>query len=284
MGSSLGATVCLTFDFDAISGWLDPSKPISPCLISRGEFGAVAAPRILDMLDHFGIRTSWFVPGHTADTYPGLVKEVCERGHEIAHHGYCHESPVGLSLEEERRILERGTGALERVTGKRPSGYRSPSWDLSPNTVGLLLEHGFVYDSSLMGNDFTPYWCRRGDRYTFDQAYHFGEAVELVEMPVTWGLDDFPAFEFVSLPHQVYPGLRSPSQVLEIWAGDFDYMVANVPGGVYVLTLHPQVIGRGHRLLMLERLITHIREVPGVRFERMIDFVLNWKRQAQPAS
>ena len=279
MSVSSHFTVCLTFDFDAISGWLNPDRAISPGPISRGEFGAITAPRILEMLDHYGIYSTWFVPGHTAETYPRLIRNVFERGHEIGHHGYCHESPINLSLVEERRILEKGIDAVRGVTGERPMGYRSPSWDMSPNTIDLLLENGFTYDSSLMGNDFSPYWCRKGDQYSFDQPYHFGEPVDIVELPVTWGLDDFPAFEFVSLPNQVLPGLRAPSQVYEIWAGDFDYMTANVPGGVYTLTMHPEVIGRGHRLLLLEKLIDHMVQTPGVRFERVINFVQIWKEQ-----
>lgn len=283
MAANGSSTVCLTFDFDAISLWLGPFKATSPSMISRGEFGPVAARRILDLLDRYQIRSTWFVPGHTADTYPEAVREVHDRGHEIGHHGYCHENPVGLSPEEERRILEKGLQALERLTGSRPYGYRSPSWDMSPNTVELLLEYGFIYDSSLMGNDFTPYRCRRGDQYSLDGPYQFGEPTNLVEMPVTWGLDDFPAFEYVSLPTKLYPGLRSPSQVFEIWAGDFDYMAAHVPGGVYTLTLHPQVIGRGHRMLFLERLIRHLCATPGTRFERMLDIVERWKEGTQAA-
>ncbi len=279
MNTSANYTICLTFDFDAISGWLNSARGISPGPISRGEFGAVTAPRILKMLDQYGIHSTWFVPGHTAETYPEIVRSVLAHGHEIGHHGYCHESPINLNLLEERRVLQKGIEAIKRVTGSRPMGYRSPAWDMSPNTVDLLLELGFVYDSSLMGNDFSPYWCRRGDSYTLDQPYHFGESVELVEVPVTWGLDDFPAFEFVSTPNQVLPGMRAPSEIYEIWAGDFDYMVANLTSGVYTLTMHPEVIGRGHRFLLLEKLINHMLQTPGIHFERISDFVRSWKEQ-----
>jgi peptidoglycan/xylan/chitin deacetylase (PgdA/CDA1 family) len=271
-------TVCLSFDFDAISIWLNNFKANSPSKISRGEFGVVAAARLLDLLDRYDIKSTWFVPGHTADTYPQALAEVYSRGHEVGHHGYCHENPLGLGSEaEERRILEKGLASLERVTGVRPAGYRSPSWDLSPYSVGLLMEYGFLYDTSLMGNDFTPYWCRTDDRFDLESAYQFGRAVELVELPVTWGLDDFPAFEYVSMPNKIYPGLRSPDEVYQLWAGDFDYMQRDVPGGVFTLTMHPQVIGRGHRLLMLERLIEHMLIQPGVRFMRMGDVAHEWK-------
>ena len=276
-------TVCLSFDFDAISIWLNNFKATSPSKISRGEFGVVAAARLLDLLDRYKIKSTWFVPGHTADTYPHALAEVYSRGHEVGHHGYCHENPLGLGSEvEERRILEKGLASLERVTGARPVGYRSPSWDLSPFSLGLLMEYGFLYDSSLMGNDFVPYWCRTGDRFDRESAYQFGRTVELVELPVTWGLDDFPVFEYVSMPNKVYPGLRSPDEVYQIWTGDFDYMQRDLPGGVFTLTMHPQVIGRGHRLLMLERLIEHMLVQPGVRFMRMGDYAREWKAGRKP--
>jgi peptidoglycan/xylan/chitin deacetylase (PgdA/CDA1 family) len=269
-------SVCLTFDFDAISLWLGPFKANSPSMISRGEFGVIGAKRILSLLHRYNIKSTWFVPGHTADTYPGAVAEVFAHGHEIGHHGYCHENPVALEEPKERQIIEKGVSALERITGERPRGYRSPSWDLSPNTIKLLLEYGFEYDSSMMGNDFSPYWCRLGDSFDLETPYIFGEPVDLAEMPVTWGLDDFPAFEYVSLPSKLYPGLRNPEDVYPIWMGDFDYMCREEPGGVFILTMHPQVIGRGHRMLFLEKLLEHMTS-QGVTFMRMIDFVHRWK-------
>jgi peptidoglycan-N-acetylglucosamine deacetylase len=275
MGKSVH-TVCLTFDFDAISLWLGPFKAQSPSMISRGEFGVIGAYRILDLLDEFGIKSTWFVPGHTADTYQDAVAEVFQKGHEIGHHGYCHENPVGLDEPQERKVLEMGLQSLERVTGTRPRGYRSPSWDLSPSTIDLLLEYGFLYDSSMMGNDFSPYWCRQGDSYDYVSPYRFGQPVDLVEMPVTWGLDDFPAFEYVSLPNKLYPGLRSPEHVYDIWMGDFKYMIEHVPDGIFILTMHPQVIGRGHRMLFLERMLAEMVST-GVVFERMLDAAGRWK-------
>ena len=260
-------TVCLTFDFDAISLWLGPFSAQSPSMISRGEFGVVAAKRILALLERYNIKATWFVPGHTADTFPDAVAEVNAHG---------HENPVLLEEPKEREVIEKGVTALERITGKRPTGFRSPSWDLSPNTISLLLEYGFVYDSSMMGDDFHPYWCRQGDRFDLESPYHFGEPVDLVEMPVTWGLDDFPAFEYVSLPNKLYPGLRTPDDVFSIWMGDFDYMRQQVNGGVFILTMHPQVIGRGHRMLFLDKLLKHMFEAEA-KFVRMVDYVDKWK-------
>src|SRR5262249_14317958 len=166
-------------------------------------------------------------------------------------------------------VLLKGLEALDRVTGVRPIGYRSPSWDNSPWTVELLLEEGFRYESSLMGNDYTPYWCRTGDVIQPDGPYLFGEEVDLVEMPVSWILDDFPHFEYLSGPTGVRPGLSAPSKVEEIWRDDFVYMQREVPDGVFTLTMHPQVIGRGHRMLMLERLIGWMEAQAGVQFSTL---------------
>jgi peptidoglycan/xylan/chitin deacetylase (PgdA/CDA1 family) len=266
------STVCLTFDFDAISLWLGNYAARSPSMISRGEFGAVGSERILRLLEREGIPATFFVTGHTADTYPHLTRAIAAAGNEIGHHGYLHENPLSLETPgREREVLVKGLEALDRAAGVRPTGYRSPSWDNSPWTVELLLEQGFQYESSLMGNDFTPYWCRTGDVIQPDGPYLFGSEVNLVEMPVSWILDDFPHFEYVSIRSLGLnsPGHSAPSKVEEIWQSEFTYMRREVPGGVFTLTMHPQVIGRGHRMLMLERLIGWFKKHPGTRFSTL---------------
>lgn len=253
------STVLLTFDFDAVSLWLGSMEARTPSAISRGEFGVVGVRRILALLERYGIAATFFVPGHTAETYPDATREIVAAGHEIGHHGYLHENPLGLkSRERERAVLERGLDALDRIADVRPTGYRSPAWDNSPYTVELLVEFGFT-KSSLMGDDFTPYRCRVGDVHDPVGAYRFGSAVDLVELPVSWILDDFPHFEYLRADQRVYPGLSAPSKVEEIWRAEFDYMVNEVPNGVFTLTMHPQVIGRGHRMVMLERLISYMQ-------------------------
>jgi peptidoglycan/xylan/chitin deacetylase (PgdA/CDA1 family) len=268
-------SVCLSFDFDAMSAWIGSFGATSPSVISRGEFGKVGTLRLLELLGRYRLPSTWFIPGHTVDTFPELVEKVAAAGHEVGHHGYCHENPATLPLEEERGVLEKGIESIRRVIGKSPQGYRSPAWDTSPFTLNLLLEYGFFYDSSMMANDFTPYYCRMGDKITKDGPYGFGKEVELVELPVTWGLDDFPPFEFVIRSN---PGLSSPSQVYEIWSGDFDYLYQRLGEGVYTLTMHPQVIGRGHRLLMLEKLIEYIRGHSGIKFRTMGEVAAEWKQ------
>lgn len=265
---------CLTFDFDAMSVWIGSMKSNNPSMISRGEFGVTAMPRILDLTRRHNIRATFFVPGHTALAFPDLVKRIADEGHEIGHHGWVHENPADFDEAGERLNLERGFDALDKAAGVRPVGYRSPAADFSVNTVELLVEHDFLYDSSCGAHDFYPYYLRSGDSWSSAGPYQFGEPKDLVEIPFTWGLDDFPPFEFIM---GTISGLSAPSAVEEIWRGDFDYAYENCPGGVYDLTMHPQVIGRGHRLLMLERLIEHFKSHDGVVFETMSTYAQRWK-------
>jgi len=204
-------SVCLTLDFDAISLWIGGFGARSLSAISRGEFGRVGAERLIAMLREWGIRSTWFVPGHSAETYPQIVERLVAGGHEIAHHGYLHTHPK--SPEDEAAILDRGSEVLTRMTGRRPLGFRSPGAGLSYNMVELLRDRGFVYDSSLMGDDFSPYYLRSGDEAPTDGPYIFGKSIDVVEIPFTWGLDDFPAFEYVTSRAGIQPGLSSPSAV-----------------------------------------------------------------------
>jgi peptidoglycan-N-acetylglucosamine deacetylase len=268
-------SVCLSFDFDAISLWIGGFRATSLSAISRGEFGRVGAERLLTMLREWDIRSTWFVPGHSAETYPQIIEHIVADGHEIGNHGYLHSHPK--SPEDEEAILDRGNEVLTRMTGTQPVGYRSPGAGLSYHMVELLLKRGFLYDSSLMGDDFTPYYLRAADVASNDGPYVFGKPIDVVEIPFTWGLDDFPAFEYVTSRAGIQQGLSSPSAVYEIWAGDFDYLYSRMDEGVYTLTMHPQVIGRGHRLLMLERLVKHIRSHRGVEFTTMCAVAHAWK-------
>ena len=247
--------VCLTFDFDAISGFIARGTP-TPSAISRGEFGPrVAAPRLLKMLGARNLATTWFVPGHTAETFPDAVAAVASAGHEIGHHGWKHVSPAAMPREEEEHELVRGIEALERVSGARPTGYRSPSWDLSPHSIELMLKHGFSYDSSMMGDDYTPYFARQGDVIELEQPAVFGAPSALLEMPISWSTDDAPHFEFMRYPNAIRAGNMNANMVLENWLADFDYMQRELDWGVLTYTCHPFIIGRGHRIMMLEKLV-----------------------------
>jgi len=252
--------VCLTFDFDAMSGFIARGMT-SATPVSRGEFGAdVATPRILKLLKKHRILSSWYIPGHTLETYPDRCKQVYDAGHEIAHHGWSHVPPALLSRQEEEDGLVRANEQIKKLTGRHARGYRSPAWDLSPHSVELLLEHGFIYDSSMMGNDFSPYRVRRGDLITLDQPAVFGKTTKLIEMPVSWTLDDHPHFEFIRTKDWILPGLRNINLVLEDWINDFNYLKKAMEWGVIIYTFHPYVIGRGGRMAILEKLIRKLKD------------------------
>jgi len=245
--------VCISFDFDAISGFIAKGLR-SPTPISRGEFGVVAVPRILNLLEKFAISSTWFIPGHTLETYPAACRMVFDRGHEIAHHGWTHTPPSDLTRASEEEEIVRANEAIRKLTGDVAKGYRSPSWDLSHHSVELLNAHGFLYDSSMMGNDYMPYRVRQNDEITLEQPARFGPATRLIELPVSWTLDDFPHFEYMRTKSYLLPGLMNATSVLENWQAEYEYMRRHVDWGVLTYTFHPYVIGRGHRMLALEKL------------------------------
>ena len=260
-----GETQCvamLTFDVDGVSSWLrrDPEFAKLPSLMSMAEYGpSIATLRILDLLDSFDIKASFYIPGFVAETHPDLVREVAKRGHEVAHHGYMHEPPASMNSEEEEQVLEKGIRILEDLIGQKPKGYRSPGWELSEASLDLLAAHDFSYDSSLMGDD-AP--------YLVDSANG-----KLVEIPVSWVLDDAPHFVYAPAAQRTSP-MKSPNEIYEIWSAEFEGLYRY--GRAFTLTMHPQYIGRPGRLLMLERLISHIRSFPNVRFMRMVDVAEIW--------
>lgn len=250
-----GETRCIAalgFDIDGQAGAIygNPETAELPGAMSMREYGpGVGTGRILDLLDRYDLKSTFFVPAFVAETHEDMVREIADRGHEIGHHGYMHEPPATLTRDQEARMLDRSTAVLERLTGTAPTGYRSPLWDLSPHSIDLLIERGFRYDSSLFGDD-APYWIESGSG-------------KIVEIPVHWELDDYPFFEF-SPATGVMPVAASPDEVFKVWSAAFDglYRLKRT----FVLAMHPFVIGRPGRLRMLERLIRHMRGFPGVRF------------------
>ncbi len=262
-------TVCLTFDFDALSVWFGYDH-VTPAMLQRGEYGArVGVPRLLQMLEREDLPATFFVPGHTVESFPAEVETILAAGHEIGHHSWAHVDPGGQPADEERADMERALATLDRV-GVRPQGFRSPSADLSANTLALLEEHGFLYDSSLMADDFRPYRPRIGDVVSQQEPLVRGREAALWELPMSFELDDWPHFQFhFGPPYRV--GLSAPSKVLEIWTEEFDWMRANVDGGLLNVAMHPQVIARGHRMAMLERFVAHCRASGDVRFATLAE-------------
>ena len=252
----------LSFDVDGVSSWIrrNPDYAKMPSLMSMADYGpSVAAWRILDLLDSFDIKASFFVPGYIAETHPNLVNAINRRGHEIAHHGYMHEPPASMNPVEEEEVLAKGIEILQGLTGQAPKGFRSPSWELSEVSLDLLSSYGFTYDTSLMGDD-APYMVNTSGG-------------KLVEIPVSWVLDDAPHFVHAPSAQRTSP-MKSPQEVFDIWSAEFEGLYRY--GRAFPLTMHPQYIGRPGRLLMLERLINHIRSFPNVSFMRMIDVAEMW--------
>lgn len=238
------SAAAFTFDVDAESAvlWGSPATAARMGVMSHQAYGPlVGVPRLLRMLDHHGVRATFFVPGYTADRYPDVVRDIAAAGHELGHHGYLHEQPSGLSLEQENLALDQGLAALERVAGVRPTGYRAPMWDLSWHTPALLADRGFLYDSTLMDAD-VPY----------ELAVEPGSARSLVEIPIQWALDDWEQYCF--LPDISGSGLiETPAKARELWQGEYEAMTAE--GGCWVLTNHPFLSGRPARAHELSGLI-----------------------------
>ena len=271
-------TVALTFDHDAISDSVRRGDPMVK--FSHGEFGPrVGVPRILALLAERGIPSTWFTPGHSLETFPDTITSILEGGHELACHGWYHEDFSTLSTDEQRAIIERSADAVERVAGKRPAGWRAPYWALGARTLELVEAAGFVYDSSLMDGDYDLHLVRAGDRHSTASGTNWGRQTKLVEVPVYWALDDWPQFE--PAPETGRDGMAPPSKVLEIWLAELDYAWRHAPGGLLTVTMHPECIGRGHRMAMLERFIDAAAALEGVAFERLDRVVARWMA-AQP--
>ena len=239
--------VAFTFDFDAEEVWIgeDPANEHRPGVLSQGTYGAkVAVPLILELLDRHGLKATFFVPGRVGERHPGRVREILAAGHEVALHGYTHRSPATMPREEEESELVRAKGVLEGFDADI-AGYRSPSWEFSAHTVGLLEAHGLRYSSNFM-DDIRPY-------------RHDGTG--LVELPVQWILDDAPHFWFSGADWT--RKIATTADVEAIWQEEFTGI--RELGGSFVLTMHPQIIGRPSRLALLERFVAWVTAHDDVR-------------------
>jgi peptidoglycan/xylan/chitin deacetylase (PgdA/CDA1 family) len=264
-------TVEITVDHDAISDSV--RRGDAPVKFSHAEFGPrVGAKRILALLAARGIPATWFVPGHTLTTFTDDTEAILAGGHELACHGWFHEDFAELSDEEAGGVLARSVEAVRAVTGAVPVGFRAPYWSIGPATLELVETAGFIYDSSLMANDYELYRVRHGDRHSTADGTDWGREGSLIEVPVYWAMDDWPHFE----PGPGRSGLAAPSSVLEIWTEELRYAHGHAPAGLVMVTVHPECIGRGHRMAMLERFIDAAAALDGVVFERLDVVVDRW--------
>jgi peptidoglycan/xylan/chitin deacetylase (PgdA/CDA1 family) len=249
----------------------------SPCDISRGLFsGEVGGPRLIRLFEKYGLPATWFVPGHSIETFPELTQMIVDAGHEIGVHGYSHENPIAMTREQETAILDRSIELIEKVSGRRPTGYVAPWWEFSPVTNEILLERGIKYDHSLMHRDFEPYYVRVGDSWkkidytkdaqTWMEPLVRGEETDLVEIPANWYLDDLPPMMFIKAAPNSH-GFVNPRDIEQMWRDQFDWVYREMDEAVFTMTIHPDVSGRPQVLLMLERLIEHINSHEGVRWQ-----------------
>ncbi|WP_375259021.1 polysaccharide deacetylase [Citreimonas sp.] len=277
-------------DVDAVAGWLGSyGGEDSPDDISRGMFaGEVGSPRLLDLFDQQGLTTTWFIPGHSAETFPEQMRDVAKRGHEIGIHGYSHENPIAMTAEQEEAVLDKGIELITEISGKRPTGYVAPWWEFSNVTNELLLKKGIKYDHSLMHNDFTPYRVRVGDKWTkidysakpeeWMKPLVRGEETDLIEIPANWYLDDLPPMMFIKKSPNSH-GFVNPRDIEQMWRDQFDWVYRNMDYAVFPITIHPDVSGRPQVLMMLERLIAHMKAHEGVRFLTMNEMADDYDRR-----
>ena len=283
--------IAVGVDVDAVGGWLGSyGGEDSPNDISRGLFaGEVGVPRLLQLAQRRNIPFTWFWPGHSIETFPEQFDQVVEAGHEIGHHGYSHENPLEMSREQETEVFEYVYDLIERRAGTAPVGYVAPWWEMSHHTNEILAEAGMLYDHSFMHRDFEPYYVRVGDTWTnidyeADSAKEWmkplvrGQETDLVEIPASWYIDDLPPMMFIKSSPNSH-GFVNPRDIEQMWRDQFDWVYREMDYAVYPMTIHPDVSGRPHVLLMLERLFDHFSSHPGVEFTYMKDIAQDFKQR-----
>ena len=282
--------VSFGIDVDAVAGWLGSyGGEDSPCDISRGLFaGEVGSLRLLRLFERWGIRTTWFVPGHSIETFPEQMQAVADAGHEIGMHGYSHENPIAMTPEQEEAIFDRCIEVITKLSGKSPRGYVAPWWEFGTKTNELLLKKGIRYDHSLMHNDHHPYYVTVGDEWTkidyskhpsaWMKPYTQGEETDLIEIPASWYLDDLPPMMFIKASPNSH-GFVNPRDIEDLWRDQFDWVYREYDYAVFPLTIHPDVSGKPQVLMMLERLFAHMSRFPGVKFVTMEEIAEDFARR-----
>jgi peptidoglycan/xylan/chitin deacetylase (PgdA/CDA1 family) len=281
-------------DVDAVAGWLGSyGGEDSPDDISRGLFaGEVGVPRLLKLFKKYNLKTTWFIPGHSIETFPKQIQMVVDDGHEIGLHGYSHENPIAMTAHQEETVLLKCIDVIQKVTGKRPTGYVAPWWEFSNVTNELLLKHGIKYDHSLMHNDFHPYYVRVGDNWTnidyeksadeWMKPLVRGQETDLIEIPANWYLDDLPPMMFIKTSPNSH-GFVNPRDIEQMWRDQFDWVYREHDYAVFTMSVHPDVSGRPQVLLMHERLIEYINGHEGVQWATFDEIADDFARR-QPRS
>ncbi|GMK58403.1 hypothetical protein CspeluHIS016_0504350 [Cutaneotrichosporon spelunceum] len=279
-------------DVDAVAGWLGSyGGEDSASDVSRGLFaGEVGILRLLRLFEKFKMRTTWFVPGHSLDTFPDEMARVRDAGHEIGLHGYSHENPTSLTVEQQKVILDHTFDQITKFWGRPPMGSVAPWWEVSKEGGELLLEKGIIYDHSFMHRDSQAYYLRIGDEWkkidydahpnTWMEPVSRGETTGMVEIPVNWDLDDLPPLMFMkSVPNT--HGFVDVRSIEAKWRDHFTYLYENEreTGFCLPLTVHPDVSGRPHVLMMLERFINWVNTHEGVEWVTYAEIADDFRRR-----
>jgi peptidoglycan/xylan/chitin deacetylase (PgdA/CDA1 family) len=255
--------VCLSFDVDNELLWRRTPLPVP---LSQGEYGATTGlPRVLDLLDRESVPASFYIPAMSAALHPQMIQDILKRKrHEIGVHGWMHESlPAIGDAAKEQQLLTQSVDYLTKATGKRPVGFRAPSWAFSQFTLEQIRKAGFLYDSSFMAMD-EPY-----------ELLANGQKSGMIELPINWIADDYPYYE-----PEANGSLPDPQRVFDIYKGEFD--AAYQERSMFILTMHPHITGHRSRIAALEKLIVYMKQKPGVWFatlEQVADYV---KAQENP--
>ncbi|KAL6404723.1 polysaccharide deacetylase family protein [Ilyonectria robusta] len=282
-------------DVDAVAGWLGSyGGEDSPNDISRGIFaGTVGTRRLLKLFDKYNIKTTWFIPGHSLDSFPEDMAAVRDAGHEIGLHGYSHENPTDMTIEQQRDVLDKTYRQLtDFCGGKPPRGSVAPWWETSGEGAQLLLDYGIEYDHSMAHHDCQPYYLNTGESWTkidykkkaeeWMKPLVKGTDTGLVEIPTNWYLDDLPPMMFIKAAPNSH-GFVNARDVEDIWRDHFDYFYREYDEFIFPMTVHPDVSGRPHALLMHERLIEHFKSHEGVEFVTMAQMSDEFKSKNKPA-
>ncbi|KAF4945409.1 hypothetical protein FSARC_14435 [Fusarium sarcochroum] len=273
-------------DVDAVSGWINPcfGKPADPTNVSRGIFGAtVGIDRVLKLLKDHDIKGTWFVPGHSIESFPNQLQKVIDGGHEMlvaivskhdlfitangdsGLHGYCHEHVGDLREQQERDVMAKSIEVLTKFTGKKPRGWTAPSWNTSKDTIRVLEDHGIGLDwkETSLENEASS-WFEPMSKLT---------SSKLVEIPANWHLDDWPPF-VVNFSNAAAQGYVDPDVIEKLWKCQFDFFYREYDTFIFPMTIHPQVSGKSQVILMHERIIAYINSHEGVEWvtmEQMVD-------------
>lgn len=250
--------VSLSCIFSGAAIWTGPNGEVSQFAVSRGEHDAmVCVPRILDALKGHNIKATFFIPGHTADTFPETCKAIVAAGHEVAHHSYMVTEHSEMALEEEEKAFEMGFAALKRIDVE-PKGFRAPN-EFSSNTMSLLEKYRFQYDCSLMGNDLSPYYPRPVILHA-DTGCEFGKPSSVLELPVSLHLDDYPFMNTMGRDFTLPYFDCAPGQELLDRVKDTFEFASRYEGSMMNLTIHTGASGNRPRMASFEEMLTWLDE------------------------